>query len=91
MLLPAGHSLRRQLFCLQLPTRQLRDPQLLVTQPQPTRLLGATAACSADIPWWRRVLLPAAQELLRRLICLQLPSRQLRDPQLLVPQVQPTR
>ena len=91
VLLPAGRLLLRQLFCLQLPTQQLRDPQLLVTQLQPTRLRGATAASSANSPWWRRALLPAGQLQLRQLMCSQLPAPQPRDPQLPVTQVQPTR
>ena len=59
MRLPAGQLLLHQLTCLQSPMQQLRDPQLLVTQVQPTRLRGAMAASGADRPWWRRALLSA--------------------------------
>ena len=89
--MPAGQLLLRQSICLQMPTRQLRDPQLPVIQVQPTRWRRATAAASADREGSRRALLPLGQSLLRQLFRLQLPTLQVRDPQLPVTQVQPTR
>ena len=91
MILPAGQLLLRQSICLQMPTRQLRDPQLPVIQVQPTRWRRATAAASADREGSRRALLPLGQSLLRQLFRLQLPTLQPRVSQLPVTQVQPTR